>query len=246
MRNVAQVGRRELHAHRQIVFGVTASEPRYQVIDSEGNKEWVIDVYIGPLEHIEQNVVFDVPIASYARHLVGDVKQPVSLERSKQGKYTVIGRAKTMPAGAQFEEGDVDTPTFQFVQHNFADLGLLWLPDLDWTLEELQVDEDTPLQADEDEPLQQIRAFDAFGLQVVGPEAVAPGDYPDGSLPPAPSGSTSPSAEKGALYSPDPIKSTTTKHLKIIPSKLGPKGDPEAMDWGVSVLSFWITKTETA
>lgn len=244
MRNVAQTGRKELEAHRQLVTGVTASVPRYEVVDLDGNKEWVVDVYIGPLEHVEENVIFSVLIAPYARELVSDIGQPVLLERSKQGKYSVIGRTKNQTSGVVFEGGDVEEPTFWIVRDNFASLRLRWLPDLDWVLEELQDDEDAPLQADPDEPLQQVRAFDAFGLQVVGPEATEPEDFPPGSLPAPPGGGSgySPSAAKGGLYSPIPIETSTSKHVASFPSKFGPKGDPDAMDWGVSELQPMILK----
>lgn len=251
-KNVSLAGRRELHAHRRWISGVTASTPRYQEVDSAGNKEWVVDVYIGPLEYVEKNIVLDVPIAPYARHLVGDIKQPVLLERSKQGKYTVVGRTKTLASGVQFEEGDIDEPTFHLVQHNYASLRLRFIPDLDWVLEQLQADPADVLQADPEEPLQEVRAFDAWAFQVLGPEATEPEDYPPGSVPPAPGGgagggsSYDPSGPKGALYDETPIEVTTTKHTSVKPAKLGPKGDPDAMDWGVSVLQPMITKVITA
>ena len=71
-RNVALFGRRELIAHRQFVEGVTATVPAYKVVDEVGNKEWVVDVYIGPAENVELNIVRDVPIPPYARQVIGE------------------------------------------------------------------------------------------------------------------------------------------------------------------------------
>jgi hypothetical protein len=250
MKNIAQTGRRELDTHRRWISGVTASLPRYEDVDLDGNKEWVVDVYIGPLEMVSEGIVYSCLIASYAAELVGDLKQPVMLERSKQGKYTVVARTKNLAAGVVFEEDEeVAEPTYELTRYNLSSLGLRWIPDLDWVLEPLQADPDDELQADPDEPLQEVRAFDAFGLQVVGPEATEPEDFPDGSLPPAPGGGSgySPAPGKGSLYDPTPIVSTTKKHLAVFPAKFGPYGDPDAMAWGDedSVLQPMISKVVT-
>jgi hypothetical protein len=168
-RNVAQFGRRELIAHRRWVTGVTASVPAYVDADGDGNKEWVVDVYLGPLEVVGDGTLEGVIIAPIAKALVTDIRQPVTLERSREGKYTVTGRAKTMPAGVSFG-GDVPNGTFIEVRHNYADLSLRFVADIDWELEVLQANPAEELQEDEDEPLQLVRGRNAFGRLVVGPE----------------------------------------------------------------------------
>lgn len=216
-RNIALFGRRELEAHRRFITGLTASVPAYLAIDAAGNKEWVVDVYLGPLEVVDaerNNVVRKVPIAPYARQRVTDIRQPVTIERSKQGKYTVIGRAKVLASGAQAPDGSILEPTYHEVTHNLSNLKLLYLVDIDYELEPLQSSPTTQLQAVASEPLQTVKGFDAFGKQVIGPGAeVAP-----------------------QVLNLIPSVATTTRHVRIVMAKLGPKGDPLAMNWGVSVL----------
>ncbi len=209
-RNIALAGRRELEAHRRFVTGVTASLPLYTAVDSAGNKEWVVDVYLGPLERVETNIVRKVPIAPYARLLVSDIRQPVTVERSKEGKYTVIGRAKVFTAGAQTPDGSIFEPTYHSVVFNLAELGLSFLADVDYTLDEFQDDPGKEFQANPTDPYQVIRAFDAFGNQCVGPEAVNPPPELD----------------------PVPKIETTTCHVVLKVAKFGPFGDPEALQWG--------------
>jgi len=217
-RNIAVFSRRELEAHRQFVSGVTASAPRYEPVDGAGNKEWIVDIYIGPLEVQAAeglaNIVRNVPIAPYARQRVTDIRQPVTMERSKQGKYTVVGRSKILPSGTQLQGESIFEPTYHEVKHNLADLKLLWVADLDFELEPLQSSPTTPLQASASEPLQVVKAYDGFGKQAVGPGA---------------------SCGNEAI---DPVagSTTTTRHVRITPAKFGPKGDPLAMDWGVGPL----------
>jgi len=220
-KNVALFGRRELEAHRRFVTGVTASIPRYQTADAAGSKEWVVDVYIGPLELLDEekrNIIFDVPIAPYARQRVTDIRQPVELERSKQGKYTVIGRSKVLASGTQLPEGSIFEPTYHLVKHNLADLGLTFIADLDYEREPFQQTPTTPYQASPTEPYQVIKGFDAFGKQVIGPGAVV--------VPPA--------------LQPAPEMTVTTRHVRILPAKYGPKGDPLAMNWGVGTYQPMI------
>jgi hypothetical protein len=186
MKNVALLGRRELVAHRRFVTGVTATVPAYKEVDNLGNKEWVVDVYIGPLDVAEPNVVFNVPISPYARQVVGDIRQPVLMERSKQGKYTVIGRAKELPAGAQMPEGSILEPTYHRIEFNLAELKALFVADLDWDLQGWDYE---PWDVG---PWQAITATDAFGNVVVGP------DVPAEDVPP--------------LLNPEPDVVVTTKH----------------------------------
>jgi hypothetical protein len=212
-RNVALFGAREIQDKRRFVTGVTASMPRYQEADETGNKEWVVDVYLGPLEGAPSGDILEsVPLAPYARQLVSGLQQPVTLERSRQGGYTVIGRAKVLSAGTLSPDGDVYEPTYHLVRHNLADLRVRHIADLDYDLEPLQATPDTPLQADPDEPLQRVTATDAFGNRVLG------GSEDDPALAIAPE------------------TEVTTRHVRITPAKLGPPGDPLAMQWGVSIL----------
>lgn len=222
MRNIGAVAKQQIYAQRWLVTGVTASVPAYKEIDSLGNKEWVVDVYLGPLETQSTNIIVDVPIAPYAKQLVTGIRLPITLARSKQGKYTVVGRAKVLAAGAQMPDESILEPSYHEVHHNLAQLGLLFVADLDYALEPLQTDSDTVLQADEDEPLQQVTATDAFGRQVVGPDAEDPPD----------------------LYDPDGITTTKARHVLFEPAKLGPYGDSDAMKWGDpdSVLQPTIRK----
>jgi hypothetical protein len=219
-RNVALFGRRELVAHRQFVDGVTASVPKYVDIDLDGEKEWIVDVYLGPAENPDPVIIRDVPIAPYAKQLVSTIREPVTLQRSRQGKYTIIGRSKNMPAGAQMQNGSIFEPTYHLVTHNFADLKIRHVADIDYTFEELQETPTTELQASPDEPLQVIRGYDAFGYQVLGPEAAL--EDPSLTIPPE--------------------RVTRTRHIQIIMSKFGPKGDPDAMIWGTSALQIPIQK----
>jgi hypothetical protein len=216
-RNVALFGRRELIAHRHFVEGVTASVPAYVDVDSDGQKEWVVDVYLGPAENPDPVIIRNVPIAPYAKQLVSTIREPVTLQRSKQGKYTIVGRAKIMPAGAQTQDGSIFEPTYHLVTHNYADLKIRHVADVDYTLAPFQlVPLVTPLQATPQTPLQVIRGYDAFGYQVLGPEATV---------------------EDPALgITPEIV--TRTRHIRITMSKLGPKGDPAAMVWGTSACKF--------
>lgn len=218
MRNVAQVARRELEAHRVLVNGVTASVPAYLEVDTAGNKEWVVDVFIGPL--LGMSTLKNVPIVPAAKENVTDIRQPVLLERSKQGKYTVVGRAKVMAAGVQMPDGSIMEPTFREIYVNLAVLQCEFLADLDYTAEPFQANPGDQLQADPEEPLQEISATDAFGEVVLGPNAVE--DLPQISL--------------------EETTVATTKHVRVLMAKLGPKGDPLAMVWGESVLQPAVTE----
>lgn len=176
--NIALVGRRELIAHRRFVTGVTVSVPQYIDVDGDGNKEWVVDVFLGPLEPIKDGILEDVIIAPIAKALVTDIRQPVVLERARDGRYQVTGRGKLMPAGLDIG-GGMPTETYVETRHNYADLRLRFLADLDWELEVLQGDPLAPFQEDEDEPFQLLRARNAFGRLVVGPEDEVNAEFAD-------------------------------------------------------------------
>lgn len=210
-RNAALFGRQQVHYQRQFVVGLTATKPVYVESDTSGNKEFAVDVLLEPQEGVEPNVVKGAIIAPYAKELVTDIRQPVTLERSRQGQYTVIGRAKVMASGTV---GDVDDPTYSLSLHNYADLGLRFIPDLDWELEPFQADPGDQFQADPEEPFQAVRAFDAFDRQVVGPEVAE---------------------EPPELVA---RRCRVDRVRQVVPTlaKFGPKGDPLAMDWGVSVF----------
>jgi hypothetical protein len=211
-RNVALVSRREIIAHRRLVNGVTASVPAYSAVDTAGNKEWVVDVYIGPLQG--ESILKAVPIVPAAKNLITDIRQPVQLERSKQGKYTVVGRAKVMSAGVQTPEGTILEPTFREYEVNLAELRLTHVADLDYSVSVYQADPGQEYQADPEQAFQQIAATDAFGHPVLGPDAEAD---PCGS------------ADAVSLT---PIRYGKTRHVRIAMAKYGPKGDPLAMSWG--------------
>lgn len=189
MRNIAQIGRRELEAHRRSINGITAEKPRYAVVDSQDHKEWVVDVYVGPLEQDQPNIIRNVPIAPYARNLIGDVRQPVELERSKQGHYTVVGRAKVVPAGTQTPEGSILDASYQEVRANLAQLGLLWTADLDVTR--------VPWGSRPwgEFPWAEVEISDAFGAVLAGPDVDAE------DVPP--------------MLAPAPAQRTKTKHTLI-------------------------------
>jgi len=210
MRNIGAVSKRELYAQRWMVTGVTASVPSYKEMDSAGHKEWVVDVYIGPLDTQTTNIVVDVPIAPYAKQLVTGVRQPITLARSKQGKYTVIGRAKILAAGAQMPDESILEPTYHEVKHNLAQLDLLFVADLDYALEPFQLNEDTAFQADPDAPFQIVTATDAFGRQVAGPDA----------------------EEGQEVFAAEPQTVTTARHTVFFPAQFGPYGNEDAMRWG--------------
>ena len=190
-RNVALFGAREIVAQRQFVTGVTASLPEYR--DVNGSDEWTVDVYLGPLERVELNIMKKVPIAPIARNLVSGIRQPITMERSKQGKYTVIGRAKIMPAGAQGLDDSIFEPTYHSIKYNFAELGLSFIADLDYELSPLQDGPGDCWQNDPNEPFQTVKVFNAFGKQVAGPGA----------------------AETPPALDPEPSKEVTTCHVKI-------------------------------
>lgn len=215
VQNIALFGRRELESHRRFLTGVTASIPSYIALDGSGNKEFVVDVYLGSTtKGADINILRKVPIAPYAKNLVTDIRQPVTLTRSKQGKWEVVGREKLLSAGAQSPDGSIFEPTFHSIEFNLSSLGLTFLADLDYTLSVLQATAGTELQADPGDPFQTVKAFDAFGLQIFGPGAANP----------------------QTLVNPKATIATKTRHTVIQMAKLGPKGDPDAMDWGVSVL----------
>lgn len=216
MRNIAQVSRRELEAHRVIVNGVTASVPLYAEVDTAGNKEWVVDVFIGPLLGI--SILRNVPIVPAAKENVTDIRQPVLLERSKQGKYTVVGRAKVMSAGVQTPEGSVLEPTYREIEVNLAALKCEFIADLDYSVSVFQADPGDQFQADAEQPLQAISAVDAWGNPVLGP------DLDDDDIPP--------------LLLQEPTTAGKTRHVKVLMATLGPPGNALAMSWGDPTKPF--------
>ncbi len=191
MRNVAQIGRREIEAHRKTLTGITAERPRYVVVDQAGSKEWVVDVYLGPLDQEQPNIVRNVPIAPVAHNLVTDVRQPVEMERSKQGRYTVVGRSKVVPSGAQMPDGSILEPTYHFVTVNLAELELLFVADLDYELEPWG----SRPWGEPGKPFQEIKVRDAFGALLIGP------DMDPGEIPP--------------MFALTPARVTTTRHTRL-------------------------------
>ncbi len=206
MRNEALSSRRELQSHRRFVTGVTASAPAYKEIDSLGNKEWVVDVFLGPQEANPLNILKDILVASTARQTVAKVRQPVLLERSKQGKYTVIGRADTMPAGVQMPEGSVLEPTYHRNEYNLAELGTAFIADITYRFERWG-----EKAWGDGLPWQEVKGYDAFGNQVVGSELPA-------ELAPA-------------IYSPTPVATTITRHVLVTVRSWGGPAE-SGLRWG--------------
>ncbi len=205
-KNVALFGRRELQAHRRFVTGLTASRPTYKEVDPAGNKEWVVDVYIGPLDNVELNIIRDVPVSPYARQVVGDIRQPVLLERSKQGRYTLVGRAKHAPAGAQMPEGSILEPTYHRVEYNLAELNTRFIADVTYKLEgwgEKTWNDGGPWQA--------VDGVDAFGNVVVGEDAEDP----------------------PALLAIAPAVVTTTRHTILTLRAWNIPGNQGGFRWGI-------------
>ncbi len=205
MRNVAFAARRELQAHTRFVTGLTASAPRYKAVDGLGNKEWVVDVYIGAGEGENLNVLRDVLIASTARQLIAKVRQPILMDRSKQGKYTVIGRSDTLPAGAQMPEGSILEPTYHRIEYNLAELGTGFIADITYKHEAWG----QKIWGD-GRPWKDVQGFDAFGNQVIG------WDLEAGDTPP--------------LLDLEPSVRTTTRHVLI--TKRGWGSGPDGLRWG--------------
>jgi hypothetical protein len=191
LRNIAQIGRREVEEHRRTVQGITAERPRYAVVDQAGHKEWVVDVYLGPPGEAGTSIARNCPIAPIAHDLVTDVRMPVLLEKLKQGKLTVVGRSKFVPAGAQTPNGSILEPTYHEIEVNLAALGLLWIADLDYQKEKWG---EKPW-GEAGKPFQSITITDAWGHVVSGPD-VDPEDVP-------------------AMLRPQGERSTTTKHTLI-------------------------------
>jgi len=205
MRNAAVLSRRELEAHARYVSGVTATTPVYKEIDQAGNKEWLVDVYIGLPTSSSMAIIRNVPVAPFARQLVSGARIPVSLERSRQGKYTVVGRAKEMTAGAQTPDGSILEPTYHEIEYNLADLGLLFIPDFDFTPEAWG----DKTWGDADKPWQSVEAVDAFGAEIMGPD-VDPADVP-------------------VLFQPAKNRKITTRHVLL--TRKG-WGGPHPLLWG--------------
>ncbi len=209
MKNVAGITRREVQAHRRFVTGLTASYPQYKAVDAVGNKEFVADIYLGPLLQTEVNIIRDVPVAKYAQNLVTGIRMPVLLERSKQGKYTVVARADTQPPGAQGPEGSILEPTYNQIEYNLAELDVLHIADITYQKEQWGA---KPWGAP-GKPWQDIIGTDAFGNQVMGGD-VAAEDVP----------------EEISLV---PVVHTTTRHILIQRKTWGPIGGAHALRWGV-------------
>lgn len=209
MRNAALAARKELEAHRQFDNGVTASAPSYKAIDTVGNQDWVVDVFLGPININPTNIARDVLIAPYARQLVTDARQPVLLERSLQGKLTVVGRGKIMPGGAQMPEGSILEATYNRIEYNLADLRLMFIADLDIDAEAWG----DKNWAENGKPWQQVTLTDAFGNVVVG-------DGVD-------------TAAISPQFVPSPVATVTTRHVILTVKTWGPGGDPHALSWGV-------------
>jgi len=191
MASIPFISRREIEEHRKTRNGITAEQPRYVVVDQAGNKEWVVDVFLGMARTGQPSIVRACPIAPIAHELITDVRMPVELERNKQGKFTVIGRAKVVPAGAQMPDDSILNPTYQEVRPNLAELGLLWIQDVDLTLERWG----EKAWGAPGKPWRRVTMKDAFGAEIIGPDT-DPEDVPP-------------------LLSLTPTTSIVTRHTKL-------------------------------
>lgn len=174
-RNIAAISRMELEAARQFIRGTTASDPVWKEIDGAGNKGWVIDIFLGPIaddaDGTQDGLLEDVPIASVARAVVGQNNIPVLLERSRQTGWTVVGRSDTAPAG--YDPGTILEDNYHRFLYNYRELRLMHLPDLDFVLETFG-EATARWKAGDTTAMQIVRAFDAFGHQVLGPGVTNP------------------------------------------------------------------------
>lgn len=218
MRNEALAARRELQAHTRFVTGLTASNPKYKDVDGLGNKEWVVDVYLGMSEGDNLNIIADVLIASTARQLVAKVRQPILMERSKQGKYTVIGRADTMPAGTQMPEGTILEANYHRIEYNLAELGTRFIADITYKHEAWG----EKIWGDGG-PWKEIQGFDAFGNQVIGSD-LAFGEAPE-------------------IFALAPSTRTVTRHVLITKRSWG--AGPDGLRWGVDEWGASLQKLIT-
>lgn len=197
-RDIAQIARQEIEAHRQFKIGVTTTDPDWKDVDAIGNKGWVIDVHLGPYvddpDGVEENVLVDVPISQVARAVVGQKNIPVLMERSKQMGWTVVGRSHVLPAG--YAIGTILEETYHRFQYNYRSLLMLHVADLDYTLETFD-EAVARWNGGDTSRMQIVRAWDAFGHQVEGPEV------------------TNPPQEIQDKLSSAPLKTGTARHLVV-------------------------------
>ncbi len=225
-RNIAQISRLEVEAHRQFALGITASDPEFKEVDGAGNKGWVIDVYTGPViddeAGTEDGILSDVPIASVARAVVGQKNIPVLLERSRQTGWTVVGRSETARAG--YVLGTVTEDNYHRRLYNYRALKLLHLPDLDFTVETFGA-ATARWKAGDTTEMQIVRATDAFGHQVMGPEV------------------TNPPQKTQDKLSAVPLTTGKSRHLVARAERFGEavtrwnSGDTSAMQTGIRTLT---------
>ncbi len=107
----AEVARREVDRHRQRFIGITINAPSFQ--DVNGVLEYVVDVRIGTNEKFE--IVREVLIAQEAQGIVTDAKVPVTIERSENGRLSIIARS------------DVRLPDIQANSYTFGELGFAFM-----------------------------------------------------------------------------------------------------------------------
>ncbi len=107
----AEVARREVDRHRQRFIGITINAPIFK--DVNGVLEYVVDVRIGTNETFE--IVREVLIAQEAQGIVTDAKVPVTIERSENGRLSIIARS------------DVRLPDIQADSYTFGELGFAFM-----------------------------------------------------------------------------------------------------------------------
>ncbi len=107
----AEVARREVDRHRQRFIGITINAPIFK--DVNGALEYVVDVRIGTNEKFE--IVREILIAQEAQGIVTDAKVPVTIERSENGRLSIISRS------------DVRLPDIQADSYTFGELGFAFM-----------------------------------------------------------------------------------------------------------------------
>ncbi len=110
----AEVARREVNRHRQRFIGITINAPIFKNVN--GVLEYVVDVRIGVDETFE--VVREVLIAQEAQGIVTDQAVPVTIERSENGRLSIIARS-------DIRLPDIVAQTYTFGELGFSFMALL-------------------------------------------------------------------------------------------------------------------------
>lgn len=110
---IKKVSRREVDRGQRRIIGITASTPRYKILDDTGRVEFVVDVRVGVKEN--QGFIPDVLVASWAQGIITDFNIPVLMERSPAGRLAIIARAEI-----RLPDVAVDTYSYGSLKMPFA------------------------------------------------------------------------------------------------------------------------------